>query len=199
MDALADAESRAIREARQARWGAIWAGTVTLGAIAWVLSGLPRTPPLAEVEAFEEEAVHRVVTVSPELLQPLPPLPPLALKALARYEPPPAAARTVVARNAPPRAAQARAQAPRARTHAARTRAPVPRMGDDARIRSQVARRLEGNPRIWGRIGIESRGSVVYLTGYTLTSEQARRAEREARKVRGVRAVRNAIRPRGAY
>ncbi len=67
----------------------------------------------------------------------------------------------------------------------------------DAQIRSRVLGRLAANrATIYGRIGVESRDSVVRLTGYTQTAGQAERAEREARKVRGVRAVRNEIRPR---
>jgi osmotically-inducible protein OsmY len=64
-----------------------------------------------------------------------------------------------------------------------------------------VAERLTANPGISGRIAIDSRGSVVYLSGYTLTAAQAQRAEREARRVRGVRVVRNEIRARvgGSY
>ena len=196
MDALADADSRAVREAKQAKWGALWAGAVTIGAIAWVLSGLPQTrtpevhestatasppPSTAPIQPLKPVTLKETITVTPPAAQ-------AEVAASARPSPP--AQDNTIKRQPPPRVAQT-----------ARARAPAPRINEDARIRAQVADRLTANRNIWGRIGIDSRGSVVYLTGYTMTMEQARRAEREARSVNGVRAVRNEIRPRigGAY
>ena len=49
---------------------------------------------------------------------------------------------------------------------------------------------------ISGLIGVETRDSVVRLSGWTRTSGQARHAERDARSVGGVRYVQNEIRPR---
>ena len=201
MDALADADTRAVREAKQAKWGAIWAGAVTIGAIAWVLSGLPQTraPELPETGQAPSSPTVSTAPIAP--VKPVTLKEPIALKepvmatpaANAEVAAPPKPAmlaRDMPARRAPPRIAQT-----------ARTRAPAPRISEDTRIRNQVAERLTSNRNISGRIGIDSRGSVVYLTGYTMTMEQARRAEREARSVRGVRAVRNEIRARvgGAY
>jgi hypothetical protein len=66
----------------------------------------------------------------------------------------------------------------------------------DERIRADVMDRLAQNPRLSGRIGVESEGAVVRLSGYTSTVGQARHAGRDARGVVGVRYVRNEIRPR---
>ena len=70
------------------------------------------------------------------------------------------------------------------------------RLTEDERIRADVIDRLAGNPRISGLIGVETRDSVVRLSGWTRTSGQARHAERDARSVGGVRYVQNEIRPR---
>ena len=70
------------------------------------------------------------------------------------------------------------------------------RLSEDERIRAQVMDRLAGMRNISGKIGVESRGAVVRLTGYTTTAGQAWRAGNEAGRVTGVRAVRNEIRPR---
>lgn len=70
------------------------------------------------------------------------------------------------------------------------------RLTEDERIQSEVMDRLAGNPRLDGRIGVETRDSVVRLTGWTRTVGQARAAERDARGIEGVRYVRNEIRAR---
>ena len=70
------------------------------------------------------------------------------------------------------------------------------RLTQDERIELDVMDRLASNRRLSGKIGVESRGAVVRLTGWTRTVGQARRAERDARSVPSVRQVRNEIRPR---
>jgi hypothetical protein len=70
------------------------------------------------------------------------------------------------------------------------------RLSEDERIQAVVMDRIANNPRISGKIGVESNDSVVKLTGYTRTSGQAWHAERDARSVVGVRYVQNEIRPR---
>ena len=66
----------------------------------------------------------------------------------------------------------------------------------DQRIQADVIDRLSGSQRISGKIGVESQGAHVTLTGYTSTAAQAERAGRIARGVSGVRNVDNQIRPR---
>lgn len=70
------------------------------------------------------------------------------------------------------------------------------RLSEDERIQLVVMDRLASNPRLSGQIGVESRDSVVTLSGWTRTSGQAWHAEREARSVSGVKYVQNHIRPR---
>lgn len=70
------------------------------------------------------------------------------------------------------------------------------RLSEDERIQAVVMDKLANNPRLSGKIGVESRDSVVRLTGYTRTVGQAWHAEREARGVVGVKYVQNEIRPR---
>jgi hyperosmotically inducible periplasmic protein len=70
------------------------------------------------------------------------------------------------------------------------------RLSEDERIQALVMDKLANNPRLSGKIGVESSGSVVRLSGYTRTVGQAWHAERDARSVIGVRYVRNEIRPR---
>jgi hypothetical protein len=71
-----------------------------------------------------------------------------------------------------------------------------PRLTEDQRIQAEVMERLATNPRLTGKIGVESADSVVRLSGYLMTSGQVWHAERDARSVRGVRHVVNEIRPR---
>jgi osmotically-inducible protein OsmY len=70
------------------------------------------------------------------------------------------------------------------------------RLSEDERIQLQVMDKLAGNPRLSGKIGVEAEGRVVRLSGYTLTSGQARHAERDAWSVSNVKHVVNEIRPR---
>lgn len=70
------------------------------------------------------------------------------------------------------------------------------RLSEDERIQAVVMDKLANNPRLSGKIGVESRDSVVRLTGYTRTVGQAWHAEREARGVVGVKYVQNEIRAR---
>ena len=70
------------------------------------------------------------------------------------------------------------------------------RLSEDERIQATVMERLASNPRLSGKIGVESHGAVVRLTGYPRTVGQAWHAERDARSVVGVRYVQNEIRAR---
>ena len=70
------------------------------------------------------------------------------------------------------------------------------RLSEDERIQLEVMDRIAGNPRLDGKIGVESRDSVVRLSGWTRTVGQARHAERDARSVMGVKYVQNEIRAR---
>lgn len=70
------------------------------------------------------------------------------------------------------------------------------RLTEDERIQAEVMDKLANNPRLSGRIAVESRNSEVWLSGYTATSGQAWHAARDAGSVKGVRYVHNEIRPR---
>jgi hypothetical protein len=70
------------------------------------------------------------------------------------------------------------------------------RLSEDERIQAQVMDRLASNPRLSGKIGVESRDAVVTLSGYTSTVGQAYRAGKEAGSIIGVKYVQNEIRPR---
>jgi hypothetical protein len=69
------------------------------------------------------------------------------------------------------------------------------RMTEDARLQSLVMDKLAAS-NLSGKIGVESHGSVVTLSGWTTTAGQADRAGRYARGVIGVKYVQNEIRPR---
>ena len=70
------------------------------------------------------------------------------------------------------------------------------RLTEDERIQAEVMDRIAANPRLGGQIGVESRDSVVRLSGWTRTVGQARHAENDARSVYGVKYVQNEIRAR---
>lgn len=70
------------------------------------------------------------------------------------------------------------------------------RLSHDERIQHLVMQRLASNPRLAGKIAVESKDAVVRLSGWTYTVAQARRAEQDARSVQSVRQVRNEIRAR---
>jgi hypothetical protein len=70
------------------------------------------------------------------------------------------------------------------------------RLTDDQRIQAQVMDRIASDSRLSGKVGVESKDRVVRLSGYTLTSGQARHAERDAWSVSNVKHVVNEIRPR---
>lgn len=101
----------------------------------------------------------------------------------------PAAPAPVVERSVPaPAAETARAEDPITVTK--------PRLTEDQRIHAEVMERLASNPRLTGRIGVESRDSVVHLSGTLATPGQVGLAERDARSIRGVRDVQNEIQSR---
>ena len=66
----------------------------------------------------------------------------------------------------------------------------------DERIQLDALERLAAARNISGKIGVETQGAVVTLTGYTVTAAQGQRAERIVRGVEGVREVDNRIRAR---
>ena len=66
----------------------------------------------------------------------------------------------------------------------------------DERIQADLLDRLAGAPNLSGRIGVETRGAIVTLSGWTTTSGQAQRVARYASGVRGVKDVQSEIRPR---
>ncbi|APV50213.1 hypothetical protein BWI17_11260 [Betaproteobacteria bacterium GR16-43] len=70
------------------------------------------------------------------------------------------------------------------------------RLTVDERIQALVMDKLAQSPNLSGKIGVESKDSVVTLTGYTSTAGQAYRAGRYAGSVDGVKSVQNEIRPR---
>ncbi len=80
------------------------------------------------------------------------------------------------------------------------TQAPITiedrRMTLDERIQAQVMDKLANAPNISGKIGVESHGAVVTLTGYTVTAAQGQRAGRYAGSIEGVKSVQNEIRAR---
>jgi len=87
-------------------------------------------------------------------------------------------------------------------THPAVTTSPesqitveVQRLPEDVRIQAEVMEVLVNNPRLAGRIAVESKDAVVTLSGYTITAGQARHAGDDAGRVMGVRYVRNEIHP----
>jgi len=127
---------------------------------------------------------HRVRTAKP---------PAPALKRVAAKAPAPperrSVSRALIADNSP-------ASRPLISTSRAAIVVEERRLTQDERIEMEVLDRLATNPRLSGKIGVESRGAVVRLTGWTRTVGQARRAERAARSVRSVQQVRNEIRPR---
>ena len=70
------------------------------------------------------------------------------------------------------------------------------RLTEDERIQAVVMDRIAANPRLSGKISVQSNDRVVKLSGWTRTVGQAWQAERDARSVYGVRYVQNEIRPR---
>lgn len=63
----------------------------------------------------------------------------------------------------------------------------------DAQINQDVVDTLAADPRLSGRIGVETRDQEVELSGIVTTEGQALHAERDAKSVYGVRNVRNEI------
>lgn len=70
------------------------------------------------------------------------------------------------------------------------------RASADERIQAEVIDRLSADPRLEGRIGVQSQDTAVTLSGWTRTAAQASRAADDARSVDEVTAVHNGIRPR---
>lgn len=67
----------------------------------------------------------------------------------------------------------------------------TPPATDDQRITEDVVDTLASDPRLSGRIGVETQDQNVELSGVVTTAGQARRAERDARSVYGVHDVQN--------
>ena len=66
------------------------------------------------------------------------------------------------------------------------------RMNDDE-INSRVVDVLAGDPRLAGKIGVQTLDREVELTGIVNTAGQSRQAERDAKSVYGVRGVNNRL------
>jgi osmotically-inducible protein OsmY len=67
------------------------------------------------------------------------------------------------------------------------------RATDDALITGEVVDTLAADPRLSGRIGVQTLDREVELTGIVTTAGQSRQAERDARSVYGVRSVSNKL------
>ena len=67
----------------------------------------------------------------------------------------------------------------------------APRADDDLRINQDVVDTLANDPRLSGRIGVETRDQEVELSGVVTTDGQSMRAQRDAMSVYGVRNVQN--------
>lgn len=72
----------------------------------------------------------------------------------------------------------------------------APRPSEDELIRNAVMDRLATDPRLAGRIGVESYRHTVSLTGRVTTTLQVERAATLARSVEGVRDVNNYLQAR---
>jgi hypothetical protein len=70
----------------------------------------------------------------------------------------------------------------------------APPLTADQAITSDVVDRIASNPKISGRIGVETYDGNVELTGRVTNPRQAELAERDARSVDGVRRVDNELR-----
>ena len=71
----------------------------------------------------------------------------------------------------------------------------APPLSEDQAITRDVVDTLVTNPRLSGRIGVETRNNTVSLTGRVATPGQVRAAERDAKSVPGVREVQSELRP----
>jgi hypothetical protein len=67
----------------------------------------------------------------------------------------------------------------------------APYMTEDQRITGDVVDTLANDPRLSGKIGVETRNNDVTLSGVVTTPGQARRAQRDAQGVYGVGNVTN--------
>lgn len=72
----------------------------------------------------------------------------------------------------------------------------APRATDDELITYDVMDRIATDPRIQGRVGVETYRNNVTLTGRVTSPVQVERAERDAKSVDGVRDVNNLLRAR---
>jgi hypothetical protein len=76
----------------------------------------------------------------------------------------------------------------------------APPLTQDQAINRDVVELLQNNPRLSGKIGVETRDRDVTLTGRLATPGQVNLAANDARSVEGVRYVYNQIKPRvGGY
>jgi hypothetical protein len=107
-----------------------------------------------------------------------------------QQEPQPAAAPAPIA-PAPISAPVDRAAVPDIEHYSLPLTVTAPRPSADELLRNAVVDRLATDPRLAGRIGVESYRHVVSLTGRVTSPAQAERAEAIARAVEGVRDVEN--------
>ena len=70
----------------------------------------------------------------------------------------------------------------------------APPLTADQAITSDVVDRIASNPKISGRVGVETYNGNVELTGRVTNPRQSELAERDARTVGGVRGVQNELR-----
>ena len=172
------------------------------------VSGFVASEAISEFPSGPQRVFERRVATGSTLIpaiQPLPadeeavapveanPLPVVQPAAPAAKPAPPRAAKPLKKK---PRATRAVRAAPQPRTTRTRILVEERRLTQDERIEQAVIDRLASNPRLTGKIGVESKDAVVRLTGWTRTVGQARHAEHDARSVPRVKGVRNEIRPR---
>jgi len=67
------------------------------------------------------------------------------------------------------------------------------RLTEDERIQVEVMDALANDPRLSGKIAVVTRDAEVWLSGHTMTANQAWHAGRDAGRVKGVRYVHNEI------
>jgi osmotically-inducible protein OsmY len=75
----------------------------------------------------------------------------------------------------------------------------APPLTQDQAINRDVVEILQNNPRLTGKIGVETRDREVTLTGVVVTPGQVYLAANDARSVEGVRYVYNQLRSKVGY
>lgn len=156
-----------------------------IGSAEWIPASESLLPNEQIVTAAEPPAEDTTPAIEPA--EEARPVPAAAAKKAARRD------RQVVSRPPAPRRAEPMREARVVRT---RVRVEARRLNGDPRVQLAVMDAIAAAPSLSGRIGVETHGSVVRLSGWTMTAAQAARAERAASRVRGVKGVVNEVRPR---